>query len=63
MLHVQAIRDFYARDEKRNYLMKSDADFWDAAEKALIAKVQLEAHASGAVLTDQQIRNTATRYY
>ena len=62
-MHVQAIREFYARDANGSFLMKSDPDFWNAAEKALVAKVQLEAHASGADLTDQQIRNAATSYY
>ena len=42
--------------------MKSDRDFWPGAEKAMLAKVRIEALTFGAPVTDQQIRNAATRY-
>jgi hypothetical protein len=59
---VQAIRQYYARDHSGNFVMKSDPNFWQEAEKAVVARVQLEAHTFGAEITDQQIRNAATRY-
>ena len=60
--HVQALRKFYARGDDGNFIMKSDTAFWHPAEKALVATVQLEARGAGALLSDQQIHNAATRY-
>ena len=57
----QAIRAFYARDDDGVYVKKSDPAFWEAAEQALVATVQLEARSFGAALTDQAIKNAATR--
>ena len=51
----------YARDNEGIYVKKSDPAFWDAAEQALVATVQLEARSFGAMLTDQQVKNAATR--
>ncbi len=59
-VHVQAIRRYYARADDGNFLLKSHTGFWHAAENALIARVQLDAHIAGVALADDQIRTAAT---
>ena len=61
-MHAQAVRRTYARAGDGNYLLKSDPGFWRAAEDALVARVRVAAGASGASLTEQQIRSASAWY-
>ena len=54
-VHAQTIRRYYARADDGNFLLRSHAGFWHAAEDALIARLQIDARICEDIVTDHQI--------